>query len=239
MDEAGSLTETLDILLSSAAALGLRVAAILVHPSKGHIWESVGLDDAPAGRVVALDETGGIVTQAVASENLTGSNASTHNKFVTLSPSVMSLAVPLQVGGQVVAVLYADDGGNEPAASAACPQIVELVARYGARCLESLSARRATQIGVIGWPGDEAASKRKMPVEEKKPASLRFWSAERGSSPVPPSSASVRAVAEPPASPDEAGDVLADSSARRCARLLVSELKLYNEPAVMVGRSAI
>ena len=31
-------------------------------------------------------------------------------------------------------------------------------------------------------------------------------------------------------------DVLADSSARRCARLLVSELKLYNEPAVMVGR---
>ena len=239
MDEAGSLTETLDILLSSAAALGLRVAAILVHPQDGHIWESVSLDDAPAGRVMSLDATGGIVTDAVASGSLefyTGSSASTHREFVPLSPGVMSLAVPLQVGGQVVAVLYADDGGSEPAASAAWPQIVELVARHGARCLESLSARCATQIGIIGRPADEAASKRRKPVEKKQPASPGFWSTAGASSSVPPALASVTAVAEPPASPDGAVDALADASARRCARLLVSEIKLYNGAAVTVGR---
>ena len=58
----------------------------------------------------------------------------------------MGVAVPVRVGGEEVAVLYADDavaGGRE--VPSAWPEVVELLARHAARCLEVLTVTRVAQ----------------------------------------------------------------------------------------------
>ena len=99
MDEAGSLTETLGTLVSAASGQALRVAAILVHPSDGQVWESAGMDEAPRGRTLRLDG-GGVIARAVASGQLQfqrGPSATAVPDFVTLTEGVTALAIPLIV----------------------------------------------------------------------------------------------------------------------------------------------
>jgi hypothetical protein len=94
--------------------------------------------------------------------------------------------VPITIGGEAVAVLYADDGvGDEPSAPASWPEAVQILSSHAASCLAHLTATRTAQ--------------------------------------------AARLAAGTPLADDE-------SSAKRYARLLVSEIKLYNEAAVRVGR---
>jgi hypothetical protein len=95
------------------------------------------------------------------------------------------------VSGQVVAVLYADQGMENPAEfdrGEAWPATLEVMARHAARCLESVTAFRSAQVLT-----------------------------ERPDVPGPSSGAD-------------------ELSARRYARLLISEIKLYHESDVMAGR---
>jgi hypothetical protein len=128
----------------------------------------------------------------------------------------MGLAVPVIVGGRVVAVVYADGvahDGREQIVPSSWPEVIEILARHAARCLEALTVQKsATQT-----------------------PSPRFW--------VPPGSKNQTAQpAEPPKPADvartrEGGTVEApEESARRFARLLLSEIRLYHEPAVDEGR---
>jgi hypothetical protein len=140
--------------------------------------------------------------------------------FARLSPGQRCVAVPLAVGGQVVAVLYADSGGDsgtrnpersalelEPESTglehthwsreprALHVETLEILGLHASRCLEALTAMKAAQ-----------------------------WLAAQG-----------RIRPEPGSREDSDG---ADEyvAARRYARLLVSEIKLYHEPQVAAGR---
>src|SRR5690606_32929114 len=66
--------------------------------------------------------------------------------FAELPPDRVGMAVPVIVGGRVVAVAYAD-GAGEPAQPAhvpsGWPEVVELLTRHAARCLEALTAQKA------------------------------------------------------------------------------------------------
>jgi hypothetical protein len=102
------------------------------------------------------------------------------------------MAVPLLVGNQPVAVLYADDAADgTPAAPASWPEAIQILGRHASVTLAHLTAARAA----------EAMRRSIAPGGAKVPNG-----AEDG------------------------------NSARRYARLLVSEIKLYNEAAVQVGR---
>ena len=64
--------------------------------------------------------------------------------FAHLPTDRAALAVPVTVGGRAVAVVYADDaGGADPhVVPSPWPEMVELLARHAARCLEALTVHK-------------------------------------------------------------------------------------------------
>jgi hypothetical protein len=109
--------------------------------------------------------------------------------------------VPVRVGGDTVAVVYADNAGvTHKEVPSAWPEAVEMLARHAARCLEVVTVAKV--------------SRPSAPIPEAAP-SPRYAPHTRSFQPT--------------------GDE-DDDAARRYARLLVSEIKLYHETAVSQGR---
>jgi hypothetical protein len=162
-----SLSEILDALAASAAREAAQVDVWLVRGAQLRKWRGSDGDNA-----FALEDSGRI-GDAVRSG--------------TASASDHEVAVPVAMGGQVVAVIAASGSDSTPANAAA----LDVLAHYAARCLETLTAFKAA-----------------------------------------------RAVTDRTGHAHDADAALAeeDASARRYARLLVSEIKLYHEPAVVDGR---
>ena len=141
-------------------------------------------------------------------------------------------------------LLYADDvqGDDRKILSQWC-EVVELLARHAGHHLEALTADRAAR-----FAGDSAASAEKstpaasvsaVAATAAAPTSVAIPEPEptRAPDPTPKPALSLAAVATPeiPAPPPGA-DSESEEAARRYARLLVSEIKLYNETAVKEGR---
>jgi flagellar biosynthesis/type III secretory pathway protein FliH len=194
IDRAGSLSETLDTLVGSAGREAARVGVLLVRGTELRSWRFIGfgtsLDDGSPIRLSMADA--GILAEAIR----TGSPVAADGKspapsFAELPRGRDALALPVPMSGQVVAVLYADQG---PADRAAQPAAVwagrlEIMTRHAARCLEAVTAVRAVQARAgDGRPGAGSAQ-------------------------------------------DDQ-----EQAARRYARLLVSEIKLYHEAEVLAGR---
>lgn len=209
LDAARTLSDVLEAVAVHAAREARRVAVLLVRADRLQGWRAIGFESAGVRDAATIDvdvKEGGIVTRAAR----TGRRAATSDRdampaavatwsppsFALLPGDRVGLAVPIAVGGHVVAVLYADEGRDEAAAGGAdgWPEAVEMLARHAARCLEALTAAKAV--------------------------------AARRASPRPAASAA-RDVAESP-----------DDAAKRYAKLLVSEIKLYHQPAVDAGRRA-
>jgi hypothetical protein len=181
IDAATSLTEMLDTLVTMASQHAQGVTLWLVRGGLLHRWQPAGAGDpeTPAGQ--SPEEAGGAIAEAISR------NAATHDEHV--------LAAPIALAGQVVAVFSA----ARDASTAHLPlrtEYLELLVRYTARSLESLTAFKTAR--ALTQQGEPAAT------------------------------------AVPPSVVDEAGEE--DASARRYARLLVSEIKLYHEAAVVEGR---
>jgi hypothetical protein len=178
MDRAGSLTGILDVLVTAACAEIGRAALLLKEGAEFRSWRAEGFGAARTG--AASDETnwgvitstladGGIVTDAAETGNaahVPGSSASTP-VFAALPVGQPATAVPLRMGGQVFAVLYADAGnpangdGSEAWRSDGAgttgagevdgfmsrAAVVEILARHASQCLEAATASRLAQVG--------------------------------------------------------------------------------------------
>jgi GAF domain-containing protein len=155
LDRAGSLSETLDTLVTCAAGEALRIGLLLTGRGTVRGWRFVGFSprvEAASAISFPLVE-GGLIAEAVR----TGSAVSTDDAsgrlssppFAVLPPGRESLAVPVMMSGEVVAVLYADQGsGDTPQSGAAptWPDAIEVMARHAARCLEALTALKAVRV---------------------------------------------------------------------------------------------
>jgi hypothetical protein len=109
---------------------------------------------------------------------------------------------------------------------------VEILTRHAARCLELLTVARAH--GLHPQPAHDAPAAAGLEPSTNGPA-------KSGVGVEPPPSSEPPQAAEPPAEPaarpEHAPQVSEeDASALRYARLLISEIKLYNEDAVNEGR---
>jgi F0F1-type ATP synthase membrane subunit b/b' len=215
MDRARSLSEILDTLASCAGREAARVSVLVVRGSQLRAWRFIGfgprLDEATQYEMPMADA--GIIADAVRTGvTVSGDSGSmaahaSPPSFAELPPGRETLALPVPMSGQVVAVLYADQGpgdiaeGADVAAPAllSWPASLEVITRHAARCLEAVTAYRAAQV-LTERPDAPAASK------------------------VPPAADVAPATAD-----DEQG-------ARRFARLLISEIKLYHEAEVLAGR---
>jgi hypothetical protein len=189
--QARSLTEILEALVTQVGLEAERVGVFLV---RGHRLVSCRLgafEHADAdGRIdLPLNEAG--ILAAAVRGNVTVTDATGDDAPAFAKPAAEGVAIPIALSGEVVAVLYADHGAAE-----SWRETAEILVRYGARCLEVLTAFKV-------------ARSMAHPQHNEEPAA-----AQGGA------------------------DGEAEVAARRYARLLVSEIKLYHEDEVVSGRRA-
>ncbi len=152
LDGATTLTEVLDVLGQSAARETARAALLVLRGDRLQGWKLSGFgahDASPKNVELGLAD-GGIIGLAVTTTRAVttrdGHATSPGSSVFELPSDRMGLAVPVIVGGRAVAVLYADSAAVDPhdAAVPSCwPEVIEILARHAARCLEALTAQRA------------------------------------------------------------------------------------------------
>ena len=220
LDGATSLSEVLDALALAAAREAARAAVVVLRGERIQGWRMSGFgprDSQPKSIDLALVDSGVIghaigVARAVTTRD--SQTAAVGPGFESLPANSIGLAVPVIVGGRVVAVVYADsvsvDGHDDRQVPSRWPELIEVLARHAGRCLEALTSQKTTpRIPSPGGPGAANAG----------PASTP---------PIPSSS-----------NPTSAMMQITDgvqTAALRTARLLVSEIRLFHEAAVTEGR---
>lgn len=228
LDGATSLSEVLDALAFAAAREAARAAVVVLRGDRIQGWKVSGFgprDAQPKSIDLPLADAGVIGMAVGAARVVTtrdGQSAAAGPGFEQLPADRMGLAVPVIVGGRVVSVLYADGvtmDGNERPVPSGWPEVIEVLARHAGRCLEALTTQKtaAPRIqGAAGAPGVPGASGAKG-VGAGAATAIADPGAEG-------TGGAMKASTEP------------DAAARRTARLLVSEIRLYHEPAVNEGR---
>jgi hypothetical protein len=182
------LSETLTALVRGTLQHAPRAAVFVLNGTRLDEWPAPGLERLSAGPV-ERDLSGLIRAAIVRGSRAMAPDDGSAPSFAQLPEGRTAAAVPLAIGGQIVAVLYADQGvasGQDERNGWA--DGVELLARHAAARLAELTAARSLQ-----WLGGRNGDASPAPQDEEQ-------------------------------------------SARRYAKLLVSEIKLYNEGAVRVGR---
>jgi hypothetical protein len=152
LDGASSLSEVLDALGQASAREASRTAVLVVRSERLLGWKLSGFgtrDAQPKLIDLALSEAGVIgvaVTSARAATTRDSAAAAPGPGFATLPDDRMGLGVPVIVGGRVVAVVYADgvtEEGNEKLVPSGWPEVIEILTRHAARCLESLTSQKS------------------------------------------------------------------------------------------------
>lgn len=224
LDGATSLSEVLDALAQAAAREAARAAVVVLRADRIQGWRMSGFgprDAQPKSIDLALADSGVIglaVGSARAVTTRDSQSAAIGPGFETLPSDKMGLAVPVIVGGRVVAVVYADavsiNGQHERPVPSGWPELIEVLARHAGRCLEALTSQKTApriSTGATNPPGAQGAGGAQ-----------------------PESGASSTPSTGPSAMMQITDGVQA--AARRTARLLVAEIRLFHEPAVSEGR---
>jgi len=232
----------LDRLLEGAAGCFSRVCLFIVREETAHGWSSVGFPetdrgDPAKGLAVSLQEDS-ILRAAVQSREPARQEGRKGEIRFLPAPRPgdrmpgKTLAAPLMVQEKVAAVLYADDGGDGRSLN-----------DFGSvEILASVASLVANRLALLSRPArEEAAAPSDMEVRIQAateggglvtgPDLLGADPLEDELSPAPTPPPEVRGMEN--LSPEEK---LLHEDARRFARLLVSELLLYNEDLVILGR---
>jgi hypothetical protein len=155
IDRARSLTEILDTLVSCAGREITRVGLLLVRGRELHGWRFIGFGPAfeSASSIIVRSEDSGIIAEAIRTGTaVLADPAGSHGApgFAQLPAGRESLAVPVAVSGDVVAVLYADGGESDEAerrpVAVTWSGTLELLALHAARCLEVATAIKAVRV---------------------------------------------------------------------------------------------
>lgn len=222
LDEAASLSECLDTL---ADGVSEHTGRSMVFVVRGHVlrgWRVSGFADAPASPAslsVPLDLSGDLWQVAERGRQKDvhpqtfGRDTDPALAFAHLETGAAGMATPVLVAGRTVALVYADSGGQARDSVSACwPECVEILARHTSRCLEALTAAKAA--GMV------------------PPQGVAHVVGRVPQAPALGHVAGPAVTGEPSAPPD----LEAVTAAERYAKLLVSEVKLYNEAAIRVAR---
>ena len=209
LDRARTLGDILETLVAGAGREAARAGVLLVSGGELRGWRFIGFGpafDAASTIVVPLEESG-IIAEAIRTDAASSSDPSRRvatPAFAALASGGESLVVPVTMSGEVIAVLYADQGtadeGAQRPSAIRWRDAIEVMARHAARCLEAATAIKAMRV-----------------LTERPDMAMRRSS---------PDAADIA----PGSQNDE------EESARRYARLLVSEIKLYHEGEVLAGR---
>ena len=227
LDGATSLSEVLDALALAAAREAGRTAVVVWRNDRIQGWRMSGFgfrDSQPKLIDMPLGE-GGVIGLAISASRVVntrdGQSAGVGPGFESLPVDRTGLAAPVIVSGRVVAVVYGDAvtaDGHERHVPGSWPEIIEVLARHAGRCLEALATSKAK--GAKGAKGDAGGTGE--------------TGATGGTGATGATGAAGAELPGPTAMMQITDGVSA--AARRTARLLVSEIRLFHEPAVNEGR---
>lgn len=156
LDGATSLSEVLDALALAAAREAARAAVVVVKGDHVVGWRLSGFgarDAQPKSVDLPMSEAGVIGLAATSSRPATTQGGGADGPgFEHLPADRMGLAMPVLVGGRVVAVVYAD-GVSGPDQDQIVPnpwpEAIEVLARHAGRCLEALTAQKVSAPPVV------------------------------------------------------------------------------------------
>lgn len=147
INEATTLTGILDALASGAASETSRVAILLVDGETLHVWGHHGFGaqsfpDLPIGQsgvlaaAVALKQTSFVPPNAISPA------------FMRVPVGSTGLIVPMTVGGEVVALLYADDveRRDQHEDAPVWTEEIDLLVRHAALRLENVTSIRTVEV---------------------------------------------------------------------------------------------
>ena len=211
--------DILRALLDGAAKFSGRAALFVIRGGTATGWQGRGFDDDDGIKKFSVDTSEGLASRALQDRMPAAAAAAEFDsKFVSAvgNPSDGNAVVlPLVVKEKVAALVYADAGNSGGALD---PSALHLLVRSAGQWLEVLALRKAG-----GAPAAEPEAEAQPEPPPKAP--------ERAEEPPPPPPLPAR---EEPSIP--AADQEVHKKAKRFAKLLVDEIKLYNQAKVAEGR---
>ncbi|HEY6351703.1 MAG TPA: hypothetical protein VI636_20060 [Candidatus Angelobacter sp.] len=216
IQESASQAEILRHLLEGAARFCGRAALFVIKMSSMTGWLGIGFENNDEIKSFNLSASAGLAERAIQGRApVSGTAEEFDSGFVsTLSAPVDGncLVLPLVVKEKVAALIYAD-AGKLPDSTVDLSALT-LLCRFTALWLELVALRKTG----ITAPAEEGHAH---PVAAAAPT------------PVPPAPVAADADATASASPEESDS---HKKARRFAKLLVDEIKLYNQNKVAEGK---
>lgn len=226
IQESSSQTDILRSLVDGAAHFSSRAALFVVKGEIAGGWQARGFDDNSGIKKLSVPVSNGLVGKAMEQRSpVAGAVAEFDDHFVEQfgAPKKGNVSViPLLVRERIPALLYADSGTRS---DGECDNAaLQLLTRSAGLWLEILTLRKATA---------SAAATAESPAIEA-PAPLAEELVQAAAAAV----AAAPAHHEAPAHTDGAHgtDEEVHKKARRFAKLLVDEIKLYNQQKVNEGR---
>src|SRR5438270_9579666 len=151
MDRARSLTEIFDALSLGAEREAARVAILLVRDTALRSWRFSGFDPAldRSHDIELALERRGVIGEAIGTLAAAASDGADRPASAPFDLPVgrTRVAVPISISGQIVAVLYADEGSDpQRAPGPGWPAAIEILALHAARSLEALTAFKSARV---------------------------------------------------------------------------------------------
>jgi hypothetical protein len=226
IQESSSQTDILRSLVDGAAHFASRVALFVVKGDSASGWQARGFDDNSGIKKLSVPVNKGLVGKTMEAHGPSiGTAAEFDGSFVEQFGAPKkgnAVVIPLQVRDKVPALLYADAGSRS---DGECDNAaLQLLTRSSGLWLEILTLRKATA---------SAATAAESAIEGPPPAAEEAPHAAAAAA----SAAPAHREAPAPAHIDGHGaDDEVHKKAKRFAKLLVDEIKLYNQTKVNEGR---
>lgn len=153
IDESNSLTGILGALIRGAAAETSRVAILLVDGYMFRTWDHQGFEEGTSPTEMPIGGSGTLAAAVALRQSsfvpptLDGRESAVP-AFMRVPAGHTGLVVPLAIGGEVVALLYADDmfRSAEQEDAPLWTEEVELLARHAALRLENITSVRTVEV---------------------------------------------------------------------------------------------
>ncbi len=252
LERGGSLTDILTQLVTETARIAPRAAMFILKGGNCVGWYAEGFDQSPgfsneAVKKISVPSSADTVFRAVIStrHSFLGESGAHRDNVQLLSrignvlPSAI-FAMPLILRDKIAAVLYADSGDAREGLEGT--EAISILVSYACKLIDLLSAAKA-----VGKSTAEVQAERVRemapaapPPAHQEGATVMFRQPPGGaaSAPAParPAPAAAARPAPAPAAPVDLETRKQHEDAKRFARLLVSEIKLYREAEVQQGR---
>ena len=211
--------DILRALLDGASKFSGRAALFVIRGGTATGWQARGFDDDDGIKKFSVETCDGLASRAVQDRMPAAAAAAEFDsKFISAVGNPTdgnAVVLPLVVKEKVAALVYADAGTSGGTLD---PSALHLLVRSAGQWLEVLALRKS---------GGATATEPEREAQPESPPKAAARAAEPPPPPPPP-------AREEPSIPAEDQEV--HKKAKRFAKLLVDEIKLYNQAKVAEGR---